>query len=134
MPATVTLRERRKLGNAYMNVCDIVVGVYATNGVSVTPQQLGLTRLDLVLPAPAAGYIFEYDHATRMLKAFTPTSVSMAGTAGAASADNTLIRTSATAVGVSGTGAAAAVRNAAAEVAHGFDLSTVTTRVIAIGL
>lgn len=134
MPATVTLRERRKLGNAYMNVCDIVVGVYATGGVAVTPQQLGLTRLDLVLPAPAAGYIFEYDHANQKLKAFTPTSVAMAGTAGVAGADNTLIKTSGTAVGVSGTGTAAAVRNVAAEVANAVDLSAVTTRVIAIGL
>ena len=134
MPATVTLRERRKMGNAYMNVCDIIPGVYATGGVSVTPGQFGLTMLDMVLPAPAAGYIFEYDHVNRKLKAFTPTSVAMAGTAGVAGADNTLIKTSDTAVGVSGTGTAAAVRNVAAEVANAVSLAAITTRVIAIGI
>lgn len=135
LAVTTTLKQRTKLGNARMNVCDVAISAesYVTGGIALTAAKLGLGLIYAVLPAPAAGYIFEFDHANSKLKAFTPTNVAMAGTAGAAGADNTVIRTSATAIGVSGAGAAAAVKNAAAEVASGASL-TASPRLIAIGI
>lgn len=68
--ATAVLKTRGKLGNRQMNIVDVVIGTYATGGVSVTAAMLGLTILNLVLPSPAAGYVFEYDHDNQKLKAF----------------------------------------------------------------
>ena len=118
-----------------MNICDVVISAeaYPTGGISIPAARLGLGSVYVVLPAPAAGFIFEYDHANHKIRAFAPTNVAMAGTAGAAGADNTVICTSATAIGVSGTGAAAAVQSAGAEVANG-TVITATPRVIAIGI
>jgi hypothetical protein len=81
MPATVSLLHRRKLGNAYMNVADVTFGSsYPTGGESITALQLGLTTIDFVLPSPAGGYIFEFDHTNKKLKAFTPTKAASAHT------------------------------------------------------
>lgn len=133
MAVTVTLRARRKLGNAFMNVCDVAMGTYPTNGEAISAAKLGLGAVDFVLPSPAAGYVFEFDHINMKLKAFNPTSVSMAGTAGVAGVNNTVVKVSDTAIGVSGAGTAAAVKNAGAEVANNTNLSGVTVRLIAIG-
>lgn len=86
-----------------------------------------------MIATPAGGYIFEFDHATSRLRAFTPTSVVMAGSAGAQGANNTIIAVSTTALGVSGTGAATNVRAVATEVVAGTNLSGVTVRITAIG-
>lgn len=135
MPASVAIKKKFKFGNGFGVVADVTMdSSYPTNGEALTAQQFGLSVLDFVLPSPAAGYIFEFDHTNSKLKAFTPTSVSLAGTAGTADANNTLMKVSDTAIGVAGTGTAAAVNNEAAEVANTTDLSEVTVRVIAIGI
>lgn len=135
MPVTTTVRQRTKLGNARMNICDVAISAepYTTGGISIPVARLGLNRAFAVLSSPAAGYIFEYNHADSRLRAFAPTNVSMAGAAGTADANNTVIRTSATAIGISGTGAAATVQSAGAEVANGTSI-TATPRLIAIGV
>jgi len=181
---TVSLLHRRKMGNGYMNVCDITLdSSYPTGGEAITPQQLGLTALDFVLPSPAAGYIFEFDHANSKLKAFTPTvaqashthaftgdalathqhtqqvttgsTAAADSTSGALAEDSAAIETAVRLMGTaidttydlgkteavsagtpSGTNApdGAISASAATEVANGTDLSSVTVRVIAIGL
>lgn len=134
MAASVTVKKKNKFGNGYAVTADVTFdSSYPTGGEALTAQQFGLTVIDFVLPSPAAGYIFEFDHANSKLKAFTPTAVSMSGTAGVAGADNTVVAVSATSIGVSGAGVAAAVKNAAAEVANTTDLSAVTVRVLAVG-
>jgi len=134
LSASVAIKKTFKFGNGRGVVADVAMdSSYPTDGEALTPQQFGLTVLNFVLPSPASGYLFEFDHANSKLKAFTPTSLSMAGTAGTAGANNTVMKVSDTAIGVSGTGTAAAVKNAATEVANATDLSAVTVRVIAIG-
>ena len=135
MAVTTTLKNRAKLGNARMNVVEVVIAseTYATGGIEITPAKLGMGALYVVVPAPAGGYIFEYDHDNNKLKAYTPTNVAASGSAGVAGADNTLIRTGASSIGVSGTGVAASIRVAGAEKAHGTAL-TATARLIVIGI
>ena len=135
MAVTTTLKNRAKLGNARMSVVEVVIAseTYATGGIEITPAKLGMGTLYVVVPAPAAGYIFEYDHDNNKLKAYTPTNVAASGSAGAAGADNTLIRAGVSSIGVSGSGTAAAIRVAGAEKTNGTSL-TATVRLIAIGI
>lgn len=129
---SVTLRARKN--NFLMSVADIVMPAsYVTGGVAITPQAVGLTVIMHLIATPAAGFIFEFNHATGHLRAFTPTNVTMAGSAGAQGANNTIISVSTTAIGVSGTGPATNVRAAAIEVAAATNLSGVTVRITAIG-
>jgi len=132
--AVVAIKKRFKFGNGYGVVADATMSnSYPTGGESIAPNKLGLAVLNFVLPSPATGYIFEFDHANNKLKAFTPTNVALEETAGVADANNTLIKKTDTSIGVAGTGTAATVNNAASEVANKSNLSTVVVRVIAIG-
>jgi hypothetical protein len=71
MAATVTLLQRIKLGNARMNVCTVTFdSSYATGGEAVTPEQMGLTVVDMVIATNSGGYAFEYDYANEKLKVF----------------------------------------------------------------
>lgn len=152
MAASVTIKKRFKFGNGFGVVADVAFdSTYPTNGEAVTAQQFGLTALDFVLPSPAAGYIFEFDHVNSKLKAFTPTGshthkFTTGSTAAADAASGALaevaagtesaVRLMGTAIDtdyevvLSGTG----TKVAGAEVANGTDLSAVTARVIAIGI
>ncbi len=80
MAVTTTLRQRTKLGNARMNVVDVVIDseTYATGGIAITAAKMGLGLPYVVIPAPAAGYIFEFDHGESKLKAFTPVKAQIA--------------------------------------------------------
>ena len=146
MAINVTTRARRKFGNGYMIVADIALSnSYPTGGEAVTAQQFGLNVLDFVLPSPAAGYMFEFDHANSKLKAFNPRAAianTLAVTTPALShaAGATAVTSSAATVPDHAAGAACTVTGVAgvaagpgAEVANATDLSAVTVRVIAIG-
>lgn len=43
---------------------------YPTNGEALTAAQLGLNKVTVVIPLPAAGYVGEYDLTNSKLKAF----------------------------------------------------------------
>ena len=145
MAVVASLKARRKLGNAYMNIVDITLcASYPTNGEAITAKQLGLNAIDFVLPSPAAGYVFEFDHADKKLKAFTPTvqhthDLLLTGGQAAGEALQQLASVvGKTAAGnVTAAGGASNIQNktaaAASEVANGTNLSAVTVRVIAIG-
>ena len=82
------------MGTARLNIVDIDLSAesYASGGISISAAKLGMNYPGAVLPAPAAGYIFEYDHDNRQLKAFPATSSPLmtlvrAGVAGADSTD-----------------------------------------------
>lgn len=61
MAVTTTLRQRGKMGNMRLNVVDAAIAAetYATGGISISAAKLGLGLAYVVLPSPAAGYIFE---------------------------------------------------------------------------
>ena len=135
MAVTTTLKQRTKLGNARMNVVEVEITseTYATGGIEITSAKLGLGLPYVVVPAPAAGYIFEFDHDNNKLKAYVPTSVDIAAGSETAGADNTVVRASGTAIEISGSGDAVEVKNAGTELADGATL-TATVRLLAIGI
>ena len=151
MPASVSVVKKNKFGNGYAVTANVTFDdSYPTNGEALTAQQFGLTVLDFVLPSPAAGYIFEFDHSNKKLKAFTPVgdhthkfrtgSTAAADVTSGALAENaagveTAVRLMGSAIDtdyeavLAGTG----TKVAAAEVADTSNLSAVTVRVLAIG-
>lgn len=164
MGVTVAIKKRSKWLNQFAIIADVTFGdSYPTGGEAITANQLGLTVLDFVLPAPAGGYIFEFDHENKKLKAFTPVKAQVAHThvfSGAAMTlkptaiegdpavepstkllqndAGTLKSTDATAFPIgtpAGTNAngGAISAAAAAEVGNATDLHTVTSRILAIG-
>lgn len=162
MAASVTIKKRFKFGNGFGVVADVTFDdSYPTNGEAIAAAKFGLQSLDFVLPSPASGYIFEFDHANSKLKAFTPVKAQSAHThvfTGEAMTKaptliegeepaakllqndaGTLKSTDATAIPLgtpAGTNAAngAISASAAAEVANNTDLHAVTVRVVAIGI
>lgn len=128
MAVIVTLIKRTKFNNLYAAIVDIVFDAsYPTGGEPITPQQLGLTTIDFLLPSPAAGYIPEFDHTNLKLKMFTPTNAQVAHS----HTENTAASYVQNATSAVGGPVAAA---AGGEVANTTDLSAVTVRVLAMGL
>ncbi|MBU7006306.1 hypothetical protein [Phosphitispora fastidiosa] len=73
MAASVVVKKRNKFGNGYAVTADVTLDdSYPTGGEALTAKQFGLAVLNFILPSPAAGYIFEFDHDNSKLKAFTP--------------------------------------------------------------
>lgn len=160
MAATVTVKKRTKFAGLFAVIADITMdNSYPTGGETITANQLGLSVMDFVLPAPAAGYLFEFDHANKKLKAFTPVKVQAAHThvftgtamtvtptvlggepttkllqndAGALKSTDITPVALGTPAGTNATGGAITAA-AASEVADTTDLHTVTVRVLAIG-
>jgi hypothetical protein len=131
MGASVSVKQRTKFAGLFAVIADVTLDdEYPTNGEALTPNQFGLNTFSFVLPAPAAGYHFEFDHANRKLKAYVP--VSAVAGEGVAGADNTLIKSSTGTVEVAGNGTAFQVP--AAEVANKTDMEDIVVRVLAIGL
>lgn len=129
-----------------MIVADITLdSSYAAGGEAVTAQQFGLNVLDFVLPSPASGYIFEFDHTNSKLKAFNPraaiaSTLAVTTPALAHAAGATAVTSSAATVPDHAAGSACTITGVAgvaagpgAEVADTTNLSAVTVRVIAIG-
>ena len=134
MGATIVVKERTKFAGLFAVIADVTFdNSYPTGGEALTANQFGLNTMSFVLPSPSAGYIFEFNHTAKKLKAFTPTAVSVIADVGVADANNTLMKSAAGSIEVAGTGTAFAVNNAATEVANTTNLSTVTVRVLAIG-
>lgn len=130
MAASVTVKKRSKMYNLFAVVADVTFDTeYPTGGEALTANQFGLNVIDFMLPAPAGGYIFEFDHSNKKLKAFVPVSA-VAGD-GVADANNTLIKSTTSTVEVAGTGTAFQVVHG--EVTNKTDLHTVTVRVLVVG-
>jgi hypothetical protein len=131
MGASVSVKQRTKFAGLFAVIADVTLDdSYPTNGEALTPNQFGLNTFSFVLPAPAAGYHFEFDHANKKLKAYVPVNA-VAGD-GVADGNNTLIKSATGTVEVAGTGTALQVP--AAEVTDKTDLHAVVVRVLAIGL
>lgn len=128
MAITFTLKDRIKMGNAFMVVADITLSSsYPTGGEPIEPKSLGLNAIYGLMAYPSGGYLFEFDHANKKLKAYTPVKAQAAhshteNTAAAYTKD----ATTATAGAVSAA--------AASEVANATNLSSVICRVFAVGV
>ena len=71
MAAVATIKKKFKFGNGYCVVADVAMdSSYPTGGEAVSAEQLGLSALEFVLGAPSGGYVPEYDHASKKLKAY----------------------------------------------------------------
>ena len=71
MALTVTIQKRSTFGNKRVRTVDIAFdSSYPTNGEALTASDLGLSVVDLVIPSPKSGYVFEYDYANSKIKAY----------------------------------------------------------------
>jgi len=132
----VTMKKRFKFGNGYGVVADVTFdSSYPAGGEAVTAQQFGLQTLDFVLPSTAAGYMFEFDHDNKKLKALYPRAAITDTLSASVDAGATQVTsTAANGAIITLSGNAGVAAGAGEEVANGADLSAVTVRVIAIGL
>lgn len=128
MALSLSVVRETIFGNRRVKVVDVTFDAsYPTNGESLTPANLGLQTIDLVLASPDGGYLFAYDYTNEKLKAFTPVKAQAAHS----HTENTAGSYTQNATTETGGAISAA---AAAEVANTTDLSSVTCRLIAIGV
>ena len=128
MAISVALKERLKMGNAFMVVADITLDdSYPTGGEAFDSKSIGLNVIHGMMVYPSGGYLFEYVHSTKKIKAYTPVKVQAAHTH-VENAAESYTQSAATAEG------GAVTASAASEVVNAVDLNTVVMRVIAIGI
>lgn len=74
MALTISNLQHGVSGNKRENIADVAFdSSYPTGGESLTPAQLGLTSVDVVLSDHKAGYNFVYDKANQKLLAYNGT-------------------------------------------------------------
>lgn len=128
MGLSLSMVRETVFGNRRVKVVDVTFDAsYPTNGEALTPANLGLQTIDLVLVSPDGGYLFAYDYTNQKLKAFTPVKAQAAHS----HTENTAVAYTQNATTATGGAITAA---AAAEVANTTDLSSVTCRLVAIGV
>lgn len=134
MALTITIDRKERMGKRYYRSGTIAFDAsYPTGGESLTPADLGLRVIDLLLAAPAGGLMFEYDHTNSKLKAIYPTG----GSAAPAALADPAITVPSGATAVTSTAAQPDLTETAGrskEVANATDLSTITgVRFVALG-
>lgn len=79
MAASISLvgtQNRMALGNMTAVSGQISLNTYATGGIALTPQTLGLGTLDIILfdmgEGASDGTIFRYDYTNQKVKAYVP--------------------------------------------------------------
>ena len=71
MPLTNTIQNRTVHGNQRVVTLDVDWdSSYPRGGESLTPADLGLDRIDLILASPKDGYTFEFDYTNNLLKSY----------------------------------------------------------------
>lgn len=71
MAATISVKDRLKLSNAFATVTDVTFdSSYVTGGLAVDPGSLGLESVALLQASNSGGYAFEYDYTNKKLKAY----------------------------------------------------------------
>lgn len=138
MALTITAKEKSVFGNKRIVTADIDFdSSYPTDGESLTPANLGLKEINILLTTSKSGYMFEYDYSNKKLKAMYPKSAQAAVTTdkitiASSGAANITDGQSCT---VDSTFRSAVDAGAGAEVGDVTDLSGVTSvRVLAIGV
>lgn len=134
MALTITIDREERMGRRFYRSGTIAFdSSYPTGGESLTPSDLGIRTIDILLAAPAGGLMFEYDNANQKLKAIYPTG----GSAAPAALADPAITVPTGATGVTSTAAQPDLTETAGrskEVANATDLSTITgVRFVALG-
>lgn len=70
MSVTITNKKYSSFGSKNYISFDLVVGAYATNGVSLTPAMLGWGGIDLLLAERKSGVLYCYDYTNKKIKAY----------------------------------------------------------------
>lgn len=70
MSVTISNKIYSSFGSKNYIGFDLVVGAYATNGVSLTPAMLGWGSIDLLLAERKGGVLYAYDYSNKKIKAF----------------------------------------------------------------
>jgi hypothetical protein len=84
MTATVSNRKETAFGSKKIVEFDVALGAYSTGGISVTPVNMGMRNVDIVLIEPGTdGYIYEYSYTTNKIKAYVCGGVGLAVTVSA---------------------------------------------------
>lgn len=133
MALTVTPVKYTVFGDCFVCFADVTFdSSYATGGESLVSTDFGFSNAltpRLVVTTPASGLLFEYDYTNQKLKAHYPTGGATAAPTTVASPQVTTGGVSATAVNAT---TPAITPGTSKEVGNTANLSTVTTRVMAI--
>ena len=133
MALSFNLIQKYVVGDRREVIVDITLDAsYPTGGEAITPADLSLNDIHWLMAAPNGGLMFEFDHANSKLKAFYPTGGAAIPAALAAPA----VAVPAGATPVTSSGAQPNMTETAgiaAQVAAATDLSTIVTRVRAVG-
>jgi hypothetical protein len=71
MALVVTMKKMLKASNIKINTIDVAFdNSYPTGGETLTPQQMGLSNVEAVIPLNTKGYMMEYDAANKKLMAY----------------------------------------------------------------
>ena len=72
MPSTVSVEARAYTDGSqnFIRRGSLNLGVYATNGVAITPSQFGFAALEFLSLTQPGGYVFEWDKANSKIKAY----------------------------------------------------------------
>lgn len=71
MSATIAGKKQTILGNKRITIFTVALDTYATNGVSVTPANLGMDGIDIMFIAPSTdGIEYEFDYDNNKIKAY----------------------------------------------------------------
>ena len=132
MSFTVTILDETVMGNKKVVTADIQFDTsYAAAGDPLTPGELAMGSFDLVLVAPSGGLLFEFIHASNLVKAWFPSggaaTTTLADPSVAVASGGTAVTSTAAQpdlVETSGRGK---------EPGATTDLSTITTRLMAFG-
>jgi hypothetical protein len=87
MSATISNKVFSSFGNKLFMKFDMVVGTYATDGVSLTAANLGFSQIDLILCERKNGILYSYDHTNSKILAYRQS----IGTTGALSKPNVTV-------------------------------------------
>ncbi len=76
---TISNRIESVFGDKRVVRLDFVLGTYASNGVGLSPADVGLTTFDIVLIAPSGGYEYSYNSSTQKVLAFRQPTLTFSG-------------------------------------------------------
>ncbi len=71
MALSIDIREQTIFGDKQVVIFDVDFdSSYPTGGESLPATDLGMSNIDILIPTPKSGYVFEYDYSNEKLKAY----------------------------------------------------------------
>ena len=132
MAFTITNKDETVMGNKKVVRADIQFdSSYPANGEPLTPGELSMGSFDIVLIAPSGGMLFAFIHASNLVKAWFPSggaaTTTLADPSVAVASGGTAVTSTAAQPDLTETSGRGKEAGATT------DLSTITTRVWAVG-